>query len=950
MTLTLTQGLAKFIHFFRLDQKSRFVRDSIDSSNMRAAVPVAIYTLITERIMYNRTVLLWNLVPKTVYHAAFVLLALVCIQLLITSTLYLSGRYRNHTAVTISSYIFYIGCAVLGQGIAVFSYAVGKQVIMFLPMVAWIFALFLLNPVSGVLIAWMSFEIIPDFASSRIILSNYADRILMMFSVMLLVISIVRWVTQLHGAEAQEQLNLLNQKLSDISVHDELTGVKNRHALQFDREKYIKQNLIVVMSDIDNFKYYNDSYGHDTGDMVLRHMADTLSQTFGTESVYRFGGDEFLLILPAWDEANLNTCIAEWRVRFRSYRRDSVQLHLASTSGYAIGRCETADDLTRMISLADAMLYEGKLTQKGTINGAEYDPANPSQHESESAEAKLRSGETDVLTGLPNMMYFRSKADLTADILRSAGENPVLAYFNIDHFRRYNRKYGFEAGDLLLKQLADILSSMFPNALVCRFSDDRFTLIAPKKEVESKIKLAAQRFKNIALDEHVNLRAGLYELKNESVNVSLACDCAQQAISGNGQSVCSWYDDSMRKQLELKQYISDHLDEAVEHEWIENLYQPVIRSVNRMVCGMEALPRWNDPIHGNLEPELYVPILEESQSIVSHDLYVIRKAVHDYIEYRKRGMEGIPLIINLSYRTLDTDGITAKISELTEEINSSLIGFDISAVSLRNLSEHVRTTLAELGERGYRIWMDGFGRENSAMDFLIHSPIRGIKFDIRMLRVTKSKEQMTVFLKYVVRMCKALNFSTLALGVESEEEAEFLSEIGCEYMQGFWFCKNLTFEECCSENFLSSFDVETKDKQAYYSAMSRVDLATPARLDYDSRLETVSNDLPAAVVELRNGTFRTCLSNAAFREFLKTRGIDGVSQYDALMNHSDYYLHDKLIAMSKEIVRTRRWETMDIGRGDKSCVCSFHVISEDGEDAISIIGVVVNMKLYQTAA
>ena len=947
--MTFAQGLTQLIHFFRLDHKSRFVRDSIDSSNMRAAIPVAIYTLITERVMYNRTVLLWNLVPKTVYYAAFVLLALVCIQLLITSTLYLSGRYRNHTAATISSYIFYIGCAVLGQGIAVCSYAVGKQVFLFLPMVAWIFALFLLNPVTGTLIAWMSFEIIPDFASSRIILSNYADRILLMFSVMLLVISIVRWITQLRGAEAQEQLNLLNHKLSDISVHDELTGVKNRHALQFDSEKYIKQNLIVVISDIDDFKYYNDSYGHDTGDMVLRHMADTLSQTFGTESVYRFGGDEFLLVLPAWNEANLNTCIAEWQVRFRSYRRDSVQLHLASTSGYAIGRCETAEDLTRMISLADAMLYEGKLTQKGTINGAEYDPANPSQHESESAEAKLRSGETDVLTGLPNMMYFRSKADLTADILRSAGENPVLAYFNIDHFRRYNRKYGFEAGDLLLKQLAAILSSMFPNALVCRFADDRFTLIAPKKEVESKIKLAAQRFKNIALDEHVNLRAGLYELKNESVNVSLACDCAQQAMSGNGRSVCSWYDDSMREQLELKQYISDHLDEAIEHEWIENLYQPVIRSVNRMVCGMEAFPRWNDPIHGNLEPEFYVPILEESQNIVSHDLYVVRKAVRDYIEYRKRGMEGIPLIINLSYRTLDMDDITAKITELTEGIDPSLVGFDISAVSLRNLSEHVRTTLAELGERGYRIWMDGFGRENSAMDILIHGLIRGIKFDIRMLRVTESKEQIAVFLKYMVRMCKALNISTLALGVEREEEAEFLSEIGCEYMQGFWFCGNLTFEECCSDKFLSSFAVETDDKQAYYSAMSRVDLATPARLDYDSRLETVSNDLPAAIVELRNGTFRTCLSNAAFRAFLKTRGIDSVSQYDALMNHSDYYLHDKLIAMSKEIMRTKRWETMDIGRGDKSCVCSFHVISEDGEDAISIIGVVVNMKLYQTA-
>ena len=948
--MTPSVVLKTIIHFFRLDEKSPFVRDSIDFSNMRAAIPVGIYTLITEQILYNRTVLLWKIVPKAVYHGAFILLALICAQLLAMAVLYLSGRFRNHTAAAVSCYIFYAGCAVLGQGIAACSYAVGKQVILFLPMVAWIFALFLVNPVIGCLIARVSFEIIPNFVSSKIVLSNYADRVLFVFSVMLLVISVVRWISSLRGAEAEEKLNVMNRRLSEISVHDELTGVKNRHALQADRKNYLHRNLIVVMSDIDDFKYYNDSYGHDTGDLVLCHMAKTLSHSFGASSVYRFGGDEFLLVLPDWDEANLTVCIAEWRLRFHVLKIDDVQLHLASTCGYVSGRCETEEDLSRMISLADAMLYEGKLTRKGSLNGTVYDPANPAHIDAEAAESKLRSGESDALTGLPNMMYFRSKADLTANIFRSAGEKPVLVYFNIEHFRRYNRKYGFEAGDVLLKQLARILTSVFNNALVCRFADDRFTMIAPKKDIEAKIEQAAEKFGNIALDHHLNLRAGLYELSDESVNVSLACDCAQQAMRADSRSVCSWYDETMRKQLELKQYVADHLEEALEEGWIENLYQPIIRSVNRMVCGMEALPRWNDPVHGSFEPEFYVPILEESQGIVSHDLYVIRKSVGDYTEYRKRGMEGIPLIINLSYRTLDTEDIVAKIDAITEGIEHSMIRFDISAVSLRNLTEPIQATLSELWDHGYQVWMDGFGRENSALDILIHRLIRGIKFDIRMIRMKETREQVIVFLKYVVRMCKALNIQTLALGVESGDEAEFIAEIGCEFMQGFWFSHHLTFEECCNEKFLSTFKVETASKLEYYSAMSRVDLATPARLDYDSRLETVSNDLPAAIVELRNGTFHTCLSNAAFREFLKTRGISSVSRWNVLMNDPEYYLHDNLVYLSGEITRSRRWETLDIGKGEKSCICSFHVISEDGTDAISIIGVVVNMKLYQTAS
>ena len=169
-------------------------------------------------------------------------------------------------------------------------------------------------------------------------------------------------------------------------------------------------------------------------------------------------------------------------------------------------------------------------------------------------------------------------------------------------------------------------------------------------------------------------------------------------------------------------------------------------------------------------------------------------------------------------------------------------------------------------------------------------------------------------------------------------------------MQGFWFSSNLTFEECCTDRFLKEFHVEPPEKRAYYSAISRVDLSTPTRLDYDRHIELVSNDLPAAVCELRNGRFSTCISNSAFRAFLRTRNIESIEAYDRLMNDRESYLYGKLRSMTDAAVHSNRWETVKLGADDNSYVCSFHTIAKDGDEAVSVIGVVVNMKLYKTAA
>ncbi|MBR4454661.1 MAG: diguanylate cyclase [Solobacterium sp.] len=949
--MELNKFILSILHFFRLDRKSEFVQEWIDRTNMHTAVPVSIYTLFMERVLYNRTVLLWGLIPKVVYNYCFIALAVCSIQLLAVSLLYLTGKLKSHKIVCVSLYIFFFGCVVLGQIISIYDYAIGKQMIVLIPIVAWIFALMLANPVSTSLMAITAFLIIPVYANKRIIMSGYAKEILNFMAIMMEVIAIVRWITQIRAAESEEKLNQMNQRLSDISMKDELTGLKNRYGLRKDFDQLKGKEAALLMADIDDFKYYNDTYGHDTGDDVLCHMAKTLTQTFGADAVYRFGGDEFLLILPGWDEAKILSAIHEWHSRFRVFHYQEKILHLGSTAGFAIGTIRNENDLSQMISLADSKLYEGKMSKKGSITGAYYSPEEKSdQSDVKKLENNLRSGEMDTLTNLPNMMYFRSRADLTADILRSSGKRPVLAYFNFAGFKDYNRKHGFEAGDRLLKRMAVILSKEFRDDLVCRLADDHFTLIAPKNGIVEKIESVAVKLNETAGDARIAVRAGLYELRDGSVDVSLACDCARQALIGSRRTeTCSWYDDEMRKKLEQKQYISDHLDEVLEKGYIENLYQPVFRSVNHFVCGVEVLPRWNDPKYGVLEPETYVPVLESTRQILEHDMHVLKNAVEAFRNYQDRGLPVMPIVINLSSRDFEEEAIVTRINELTKEMDHSLIHFDIMASAFRHTNSRFTQVLEELKQEGYQIWMDGFCRDHSTVDVLYQGLIHGIKIDIRSMRNQNDVYSRRVFLAHVIGMVKELNIASLALGVESEHEAQFLAESGCEYMQGFWLSENLSFEEISSQAFLTAHQIELHADEPYYAAMSKVNLAKPARLHYDRTLDTVSDELPAAICEMRDGTLHTMLSNAPFRNFLHSRDISSISRFDTVMNDQSYPVSIRLREVCEQLLQSNQWETAEIGLGKKSCTCSFHLISRnEAEHAYSVIGVVVNMKLYQS--
>ncbi len=682
--MTINEVFKNILHVLGFDEKNPAVFEYIDTMNMRISIPLALYTLVVEYFMYNRSVFLWGLISKKMYHMAFYALGFAAVQLLVVALLYVSGKYKNAIVCRISLYFYLFACFTIGQIIATYDYSVGKQAFVFLPMVAWAFALVLMFPLVSIVGGYLSFILIPEIANTRVILSDYVNRVLLVFAVMIVIVSIVRWIDQLGNGRNSVKVQNMNDMLKEISLKDELTGIKNRYGLHADYENIIGRKLVVMMLDIDDFKYYNDTYGHDTGDEVLKHMASTLCATFGKDSVYRFGGDEFLVILPEWDQVRVLSALAEWKTRFHVFDYEGKKLHLGSTAGYTYGFCRNEEDIRKMVSIADARLYDGKMTHKGSSIGCEFDPDRPVDDGTlKKMESALRSGEMDTLTKLPNMMYFRSKADLLADVVRTSGKNPVVAYLNLTNFNNYNRKYGFEAGDNILLMTANILSEKFKGDLVCRFTDDHFTVLTTRNGIEEKLQAISEEIQKNSGESNLSLRAGLYEVEDESVEISQACEGARKAMEMTaGNELFHWYDDEMHRMLEMKQYIQDNFDKALENGWFDLVYQPIIRSANKFVCGMETLPRWNDPEHGIIEPEEYVPILEESHQILKHDLFVLDHAIQDFFTFRDAGYSAVPFVLNLSYRDFDREDMVEKIVEMTKDIDHSMVHFDISASAI----------------------------------------------------------------------------------------------------------------------------------------------------------------------------------------------------------------------------------------------------------------------------
>ena len=319
----------------------------------------------------------------------------------------------------------------------------------------------------------------------------------------------------------------------------------------------------------------------------------------------------------------------------------------------------------------------------------------------------------------------------------------------------------------------------------------------------------------------------------------------------------------------LESYILSHLDEAIQKGYIKAYYQPVIRTVSRQLCGLEALARWDDPIWGLLPPDSFISILEKHRKIHHLDSFIIREVCACYRQNVVREGAPLPVSINLSRLDYELCDIFAVVEKAVREnkVPRQSLCIEITESALNEQVELMRYYIERFRNAGYQVWMDDFGSGYSSLNVLKDYQFDELKIDMAFLSDfhSRSKEILTS----IVDMAKAINIQTLVEGVETEEQFEFLRNIGCEKAQGFLFGKPLPYMDCIRNVEQQGVPIEPPVYRKYYDDLGRVNVlsATPFLSAVDRKAHTTGRDrnsIPLATLELSNGNVRLLFSNDAF--------------------------------------------------------------------------------------
>ena len=486
----------------------------------------------------------------------------------------------------------------------------------------------------------------------------------------------------------------------------------------------------------------------------------------------------------------------------------------------------------------------------------------------------------DYLTGLPNMNYFMSLASEKKDSMTAAKKNAAILFFDLYGMRKFNNEYGFENGNLLLKSFAKLLTDLFGNTNCCRIGGDDFAAITEEDGIEDTINNLIENCKAlIKIDGHVvevNVHIGVYLYKTGDVTVNHACDRAKVAcapIRHTNESAFNYYDITISKQNEKRQYIIDNLDKAIEEHWITVYYQPIVRGVNLRVCDEEALARWIDPVKGFMSPADFIPILEESKLIYKVDLYILEQVLEKMKFMAGKGFPMISQSINLSRSDFEVCDIVEEICRRIDKsgVPRNKINIEITESILGQDFEFMKLQIDRFKKLGFSVWMDDFGSGYSSLDVLHQIQFDLIKFDMSFMRQLDKGSKGKIILAELMRMASSLGVDTVCEGVETEEQVLFLKEIGCSKLQGYYFQKPIPLEQIL-EKYEKGIQIgfENPEESHYCETIGKINLHDLSVISQnEDGFNSFFSTLPMVIFETGEESVKFTRYNQSYHEFFE---------------------------------------------------------------------------------
>jgi diguanylate cyclase (GGDEF)-like protein len=412
----------------------------------------------------------------------------------------------------------------------------------------------------------------------------------------------------------------------------------------------------------------------------------------------------------------------------------------------------------------------------------------------------------DPLTGLPNRTLILDRVE---QMLVRARRNPApvaVLFVDLDNFKHINDTLGHGSGDRLLQAVAGRLQSAIRDTdALGRLGGDEFVVIAEGMSLSAGPELIAERLLDalkqpFKLDESsettrltVTASVGIAAGDRGSAEELLRdADIAMYRAKWDGKNRYTLFESGMQDAVQSRMELEMDLRDALANEEFYLEYQPTFDLKDMSPTGVEALIRWKHPVRGTIQPNDFIPLLEETGMIVEIGDWVLSEACRQAAGWREAG-HPIGMSVNASARQLDTDEFVDSVRTALQDsgLDPGALTIEITETTLMRNAEETALRLAAVKQLGVRIAIDDFGTGYSSLAHLQKFPVDALKIDRTFIaRLTQDPEGETL-IRTLVQLGKALSIETLAEGIEQSEELALLQGESCDSGQGFLFARPL---------------------------------------------------------------------------------------------------------------------------------------------------------------
>ena len=411
----------------------------------------------------------------------------------------------------------------------------------------------------------------------------------------------------------------------------------------------------------------------------------------------------------------------------------------------------------------------------------------------------------DVLTGLANRLLLRERLEQAMAVARRSKLPLWVVFIDLDRFKFVNDTLGHDAGDTLLKLIADRLRDATREVdTVARLGGDEFVLLLPQHANSDPGQLILQRVLDaVAQPLQVNgheffltcsMGVATYPDDGDSAETLIKhADIAMYRAKEQGRNHWQSYAPAMNASMLARLSLESELRHALERGQFHLVYQPQVELDSGTVVGMEALLRWQHPVLGAIAPGDFIHLAEEMGLIVPIGAWVLQTACAQAKAWQRAGLGGLRLAVNLSARQFRQSGLLQSVREILAAtgLEARFLELELTESMMMQDVEQAIATMGKLKALGLQLSIDDFGTGYSSLAHLRHFPIDVLKIDKSFVSDILYSADDAAIVHAIIALAHSLRLKVIAEGVETAQQLDFLRQHGCDQMQGYLFSRPL---------------------------------------------------------------------------------------------------------------------------------------------------------------